>query len=229
MLEVNLQPNAYPAIAALQSTRRSLVQEEARLAILYGPNHQKRRVVDAEINRVEAEFGQEVSKQKRNLSENITALAAREASLSADILDIERGISNISERSLTLRQLETEANAIRDGYETALTRLADTRAQLQIQRAEAKVVNAAAIPAGPSAPRIKLMTGFGASLGLSLGLVFALLMEILEKGFRRDADIERTTGVRVLTRLPIKRSAASECLYLELNYNHYKELKSLVN
>ncbi|MEE3358986.1 MAG: polysaccharide biosynthesis tyrosine autokinase [Pseudomonadota bacterium] len=215
LLEVNLQPNAYPAIAALQSTRRSLVQEEARLSILYGPNHPKRRLLDAEFSRVESEFAREVTKQKRNLSENITALAARETSLSADILEIERGISNISERSLTLRQLETEANAIRDGYETALTRLADTRAQLQIQRAEAKVVNAAAIPAGPSAPRIKLMTGFGASLGLSLGLILALLMEILEKGFRRDPDIERATGVRVLTRLPIKRSAASECLYLE--------------
>ena len=211
----NLGSGSYPTISALQSTRHELTQEQARLAILFGPNHQKRRLIEAEIERVKTAFSDEITKQKRTLNDEIGALGAREKSLTSDILKIEQSMADISERSLTLRQLETEADAIRDGYETALLRLADTRAQLQIQRSEAKIMNTAAIPAGPSAPRIKLMTGFGASLGLSLGLIFALLLEVLEKGFRRNTDIERTTGLTVMARLPIQRSAASVGLYFE--------------
>ncbi|WP_375175098.1 GumC family protein [Pseudooceanicola sp.] len=196
-----------PHIAALRQSRGALLQEDARLASGFGARHPDRRRIATELAQIDAELVAEVRNLAAAHRSEIAVLSTREAALSHAVQRIEGRLSDISSSSLRLRHLEREAEAARATLEDLLARLGETRAQAEIQRAEARVVSPARVPLVPSAPRPKLMAAFGASLGLTLGLGAALALELISAGYVTSRELERATARPVLAVLPSDRIA----------------------
>ncbi|MGB3242949.1 MAG: polysaccharide biosynthesis tyrosine autokinase [Sulfitobacter sp.] len=191
-----------PYLSSLREQRAELAREDARLAASLGKSHPDRSVLLSEIAQLDGAMEDEVQAIAEGHRNEIEILLARERSLQSDMDAIESQLASISTASLRLRELEREAEARRGGFEELLGRLGETRAQVEIQRSEAKMVNVAQVPLGPSGPRIKLMTAFGAMLGLTAGLVAALMLELLGSGFTQSSELERLTQIPVLASIP---------------------------
>ncbi len=189
-------------ILALRTRRTELLQQDLQLARTYGPNHPERLGIATELSRLEKEIRQEVHNVAQSIRNEISVLAIRQRALENEVADLQEDLADNASAMLSLRQLEREAEAAHDTYDELLSRLGETRAQTEIQRAEARMVNAAQVPLAPSSPRVKLLTAFGAALGLSIGMLAALSIELLSSGFINSAEVARSTGLAVLAIIP---------------------------
>jgi len=75
------------------------------------------------------------------------------------------------------------------------------------------VVSTAEVPSVPSFPRPTLMMGAGAVLGLLMGLLVAAIMELVDRGYRLSAQVEKETGVAVLGVEPLLRTRLEPSTY----------------
>lgn len=210
-----------PYISSLRASRSELIREDARLAGTLGPEHSSRRKIASELEEVNRSIDAELRNVIASHENEVEILRTREASLQSDVDRLEERLSDIATSSLRLRQLEREAEAARSSYEELTGRLGEIRAQTEIQRAEAKMVNVAQIPGGPSSPRVKLMTGFGATLGLTLGVVLALVLELFRTGFVQSAELERATGLPVLSIIPKEKFQHPYSVLRRLGNQHF--------
>lgn len=192
-----------PFILSLRSTRAELMQQDLRLAKTLGPQHPDRKLLAQEIIQLDTSIRNEVENVAQAYRNEVSVLQLREDALQREVTRIQADMSGNANASISLRQLERESDAARATYEEMTTRLGETRAQAEIQRAEARIVNLAQVPLAPSGPRIKLLTAFGATLGLTAGLIAALSIEMVSSGFISRAEVERATGLPVLTTIPL--------------------------
>ncbi|MFD1343064.1 GumC family protein [Litorisediminicola beolgyonensis] len=200
-----------PELAALRAERARLAREDAGLATRFGPSHGERVALASELGRIETEIAAERVRLRESAETDLEIARRREARLATEIADLERAVADMSESALRLRELERVAEAERVGFETVLDRLGRSRAQVEMQRAEARLISPAVPEPSPTGPGAGVLTGVGAALGLSLGLLAALAREALRSGFARASDLEEATGQRVLAvlpRLPLTRPGA---------------------
>lgn len=190
-------------LTQLRARKDALQSEDTALANDYGPAHATRLRLAEELGHVEALIAQEVQNILQMHRNEIAVLEVREGKLAADVLQLEGQLATVSQTSVHLRQLQTEAQIARESYEGLVARLGEARAQIDIQHAEARVIAPAQIPMGPSAPRPKLLGFFGACIGFSLGLLAVLGFEAMGRGFSSASEVERLTGLPVLAVLPL--------------------------
>lgn len=78
-----------------------------------------------------------------------------------------------------------------------------------IPDANARVIGEALVPLSPSAPRKTLITAFGATLGLILGICLAALRYALDKRIWNEKDLHRRVGTPCLGLVSLPRSLRS--------------------
>ncbi|WP_165354606.1 Wzz/FepE/Etk N-terminal domain-containing protein [Tropicimonas sp. IMCC6043] len=159
---------------------------------------------DIETGRaVEDSFAGRLDQLRQGQRLSVERLETQVASLERSVAEISAQVEKQSRDLVTLEQLQREAEADRLIYESFLVRLRETSIQQGIQTADARVISHAVTPLLPSAPRksrIILMAGF---MGVMLGSVFVVLMELRNRGFRTSPDLERATGHTVLGQIPL--------------------------
>ncbi|MCV6597095.1 MAG: Wzz/FepE/Etk N-terminal domain-containing protein [Mangrovicoccus sp.] len=96
--------------------------------------------------------------------------------------------------AVRLERLAVDAEAIRELYESFLTRLRETSVQASNQQPNSYVLTYAHVPLEPAAPRGKVILFFGMVFGGLIGLGLVLLRETLSNKLHRPADVERATG-----------------------------------
>lgn len=189
-------------VVTFRTTYAALMRDRAELASRYGDDHPQIVRIDAEIARAEEDLSSEVEKIIKGLGREVEVAGIRERTIASDLLSLEERVSSISRTSTDLRDLEREANALREVYENMLARLKETRAHEALAQAEAKVIEFALPPGSPSYPRSKLLVSAAAVAGAGLGLGLVLILELSSNTFRTTQQVVRDTGVPVLTALP---------------------------
>ncbi|MEM6634664.1 MAG: polysaccharide biosynthesis tyrosine autokinase [Pseudomonadota bacterium] len=192
-------------LGALRIQAEELVRQDRALAVSLGPKHPERILLAEETARLEAVIAGEVENITRAHRSEIEVLRTRVLTLSGSVEALETQIADISSSSIRLRQFEREADAARASYEDLLARLGEARAQVELQRSEAQFLSTAKPPTSPSAPRPKLMAAFGGALGLTGGLVAAVILHFGSSGFVQRQSLEMATRQRVLSVLPTER------------------------
>jgi hypothetical protein len=89
-----------------------------------------------------------------------------------------------------LRQLQSEVDVRRDQYMKAAQAAADLRAQSTTDDAGVTVLNNAVAPEQPSFPNGPLIFFGSLALGLALGILAALLTELMNRRIRTARDLE---------------------------------------
>ncbi len=112
------------------------------------------------------------------------------------------GTSIDREVAVKLRELERDADASRNIYNSFLERYKETADQQRLIEADAKVVSTAAPPTTPSTPGPKLFGAVGFTASLMLGTLLALLMERFDSGLRSARQVEQTLGLPALGLVP---------------------------
>lgn len=187
--------------AQCASARAKLGEAEAVL----GPGHPRYIAAAQEVGKT---CGQLAGLQ-RNAVENNKAKAA---SLRADAERIkkqldaaESQLGNWTTNAISLKTLQTEVESSKGHYSAMLQRLQnlENQASQQVQR-QARRLSVADVNRQAFSPRKDLITlvAFVASLALGVGL--AIVIELMDSGFRSIHQLEEQSGVPVLGMVPFQ-------------------------
>ena len=123
--------------------------------------------------------------------------------LKKTIAELEVRIGSQSNDLLELQQLRREAEANRLLYEYFLGRLKETSVQQGIQQADSRLLSAAVVPIGASAPRKSVVMAFSLILGFLIGAGGVLFKEMSQTGIRTAEELEKLTGHTVMGQIPM--------------------------
>jgi succinoglycan biosynthesis transport protein ExoP len=189
-------------IIDLRKQEGELVKEESLLRSSYGERHPRILNLISEKANLEAKIHQEVDRIIRTLENEVrvqeTGIRAIESEIDklSNRTTVDRGVG------VKLRQLEREAQATRQLYESLLDRFKETTEQQKIIEADAKVISMAAPPEKPSTPGPMLFGAVGFTASLMLGTLLALLLERLDSGLRSGKQVEAALGLPALGLVP---------------------------
>ncbi len=103
-----------------------------------------------------------------------------------------------SDKLSKLKQLQAEVDLRRDIYNKTVAKAADLRQQAAIGDTGLTAMGTATVPAAPSFPNMTLIMFGSLGLGLALGFLVALLMELLNRRVRGPEDLQTALDVPLL-------------------------------
>ncbi|QBR38597.1 hypothetical protein ETW23_22110 (plasmid) [Leisingera sp. NJS201] len=164
-----------PLLDELLSSIASLEQRRSQLSERFGGDSPQVRETTEAASRLEAALETEVLRLRDSKANLETVARAKEAALQNQLFTLEQKNLALSERAVTMAQLERELAANRVTYEVFLGKFTETSEVIELQEADAQVISYARRPLAPVAPRKKLgaALGFLAGAVLSMGVVFA--------------------------------------------------------
>lgn len=164
-----------PLLDELRSGIVSLEQRRSQLSERFGEDSPQVREAAEAAGRLETALETEVLRLRDGKANLETVARAREAALQNQLFDLEQKNLALSERAVTMAQLEREMEANRVTYEAFLGKFTETSEVIELQEADAQVISYAQLPLAPATPRKKLgaTLGFLAGAVLGMGVVFA--------------------------------------------------------
>jgi uncharacterized protein involved in exopolysaccharide biosynthesis len=156
-----------------------------------GPNHPQLQALRARRASLQALAAQGLS--ARSAGSGTSRVAAAKAAV----------IGN-RDKLARLKILQSDVAVRQEQYNKAVAREADFRQQAAIVDAGVTPLGAAYVPQTPSYPNKPLIIGGSLGLGLALGMLIALLTELLDRRVRSPEDLTAALGLPVLAviRLP---------------------------
>lgn len=193
-------------IQRLKEQEATLAREASDLTLRYGDRHPQMAKVRAEQGEIRAKIDAEIGKLAQGFRNELGVLRDREASLRAQVAQLESTILEQNEAQIRLRELERDAQANRTLYEAFLSRFKESGDQEEIQQPDARIISAAEQPRGPSYPRPQLILAAASMLGLLAGVVIVLVSEQLNRTVRSREQLEQISGLPILGQIPHVRS-----------------------
>jgi polysaccharide chain length determinant protein (PEP-CTERM system associated) len=210
---------AKPADSRLEELKRQLAQLEKR----YTDEHPEVSRVRDEIATLEASGGDtaalgagsgaplqirylQLAAEADAVEQRLRSARSARAMALSQMSRARRQSEAAPRHEMTLGVMRREYDANRAQYDALVKRLHDSSMTLRLEKAddnaELRVVEAANVPLQPYAPhrwRILLM---GLVAGLGLGIAAAFVVEQADTTFRTIDDVQRFTGLPVLTAIP---------------------------
>src|SRR5262249_25203055 len=140
--------------------------------------------------------------------------ASRHDALRRNFDQLKSQMAQVNQKSIQLEALERDAAANRARLEEMLKRSKETGGQSDMLKANARLISAAASPAGATVPRKGLIFCLGTFGFLLLGSLWSLLRENVDNTFRRGDQLQNLSGLPVLATVPNVPSARSTATYI---------------
>lgn len=216
-----------PLIQKLREQEAQVRSSEAELASKYGERHPKMINARAEYNDLQKKIKEEVTHVVQGLQNEVTIALAKQGQLEAELHRLENQAGAESKDSVTLHQLQREADANRTLYESFLGRFKQTGEQQQLNIADSRIIERADPPLVASFPKKFSFAVIGTVLGLIAGIFVGWLVEYFEPGFKTAAQLEEEIGLSVIGLLPIPAMARKQTVQdyvLEKPFSSYSEM-----
>lgn len=206
-----------PVIGSLKS---DLSRAEAKLQELnarYGENHPQVVEARANIAELKARVDAEVKRVTGGVGVAASINRAREADVRAS-LEAQRGKllrmkALRDEGSVLLRDVENAQRA----YDAIQTRLTQTNLESQTTLSNVNILTQAEPPLHPSSPKTYLNLLVGVFVGTFLGLLAALVHELLDRRLRSVQDLTLVADLPVLAVIPRAGEARGKAWWQRLH------------
>lgn len=145
--------------------------------------------------------------QISNINSQVNQKEAAIQTNNIQIGSLEAKINTIPSVKVALESINNQYLSAKGSYDDLLRKKNDAQLQLSrdknVQGETIRVVDAANLPKSPVAPKRELLTGFGGSIGLFIGLLLAALFE-LPRLFKIQSieDAKHYTGLPLLASVP---------------------------
>ena len=132
----------------------------------------------------------------------------------------------LSRKEFRFQELQREVQTNRNLYDTFFTRIKQANDSLELQTANARIVDSAVTPSSPFKPRKALLVSVALVLSLMFGALLAFMLDYLDSTFKGAEDVEDKLGVSMLGMVPLvkqKKKEAAGLLFLDDNQKNYAE------
>ncbi|MET7247830.1 GumC family protein [Methylobacterium sp. EM32] len=167
-----------PVMVSLRTQYAQTLQETATLSRSLGPNHPQMIALAAQRAATARLIALEADRIRRTIEEDLRRAEESLRQLRGRAERLIQNQTSSNQEGIRLRQLESEAEAIRRTYNLVLDRTKDLEQQQSINPSNSQIVSRATPPLKPSdtpAPVVVVAAGlFGAVLGLILAFLYDL-------------------------------------------------------
>jgi capsular exopolysaccharide synthesis family protein len=196
-----------PTVSQLRQQRAQISARVADLEGRYGPLHPDLQTAKHQLADIDAQIQAEVNRIISNLTAEVEVAQARTASLQGSVGSARSQLVQGDSASVTLAELQRNADAARELYETVLTRVKETAAQRAISQADSRVDSPATPPSTPSVPNKLLNLLLGVIAGLGLGAVAAFVVDRWNVRVNSIEDVEGQLNLPFLGSIPTLKSS----------------------
>ena len=217
---------ASPVIVNLRAQEVELARQEAELVTQFGPRHPRMVQLERDRANLQAKVRVEIDRLATQLENDVRVVQARVATLESQLAGVKGRSARDRQAEVKLKELERQAEAARQLYQSVLQRSKETREEERLVEADARIVSPATPPLVPSSfgPKIYMLVGLTGSFLISSAI--ALLLESLGKGLRSAREVEKLTGLPMLSLVPevrIRRRQKPHHYLLEKPLSVYAE------
>jgi succinoglycan biosynthesis transport protein ExoP len=205
-IEANSQVMTNPFIAQLRSQQADIERKIAEARTQLRDNHPNLIAMRNELREVQGKIGSEIRKVSANLGNEVAVMKQREEILNGEIKRLEGELNKQANSEVRLRELQLGAQTARQLYETTLGRFNEVSItdDNTFQKAEARVLQPAAPPGGPIAPQRSAIMFMAFLISLAVGVALAVIIELLDAGFRSVHQLEQMAGSPALGMVPFQ-------------------------
>ncbi|OAF16146.1 exopolysaccharide transport family protein [Bradyrhizobium neotropicale] len=184
-----------PTIANLRAQYADARKKYAEQAGELGPRHPALRQTEKQVEDLKRTINEEIDRFAQSAKNDLTRARDYEASLNRALEAQKRQSVQLSQAAVRLRELEREADASRDVYQSFLKRSRETEEQESLNTSAARVIGEATMPQRRSfPPAMSLFAMIGFTFGALLAAFWFVVAEHIFSGAiaPRPARRERT-------------------------------------
>ncbi|MCE6077855.1 hypothetical protein FS799_23755 [Agrobacterium vitis] len=199
---------------AVQSTTVGLLRDryvqlqdrQAEASANLGGNHPQLKAINSQVASMRQAIQQELDRVRQSMKLNYDRAVANRKALETQLQSLTKTSFDSGARQITLRQLESEAEAIRTIYKAFLNRAEELSQEQTISINNSRVITEA-VATAKSVTTLKVMILAAAMLfGLAFGSTLAVVLELLS---RKDIDAPRQDRIAPAAATPTRSEPPS--------------------
>ncbi|MBL8580509.1 MAG: polysaccharide biosynthesis tyrosine autokinase [Mesorhizobium sp.] len=203
-----------PVISQLRAQYSRIAQQEADIARRYGAEHDAAKRARSQMEDINGLILRELGRIEQVYKSDLEVAIKQEADLAQQMEGFTARSTDIAEARVRLRELERNAEADQNLYESFLDRYKSALQQQSFPITDARVLTEASPARKKSSPKTVITLALSTVAGLALGLLLALGRELADRTFRTPGQIEQVLGVPCLGILPkLGRGQARRALH----------------
>lgn len=193
---------ASPVINQLRQQYLRLAQQEADVSRNYGAEHEAAQRARRQMEDINGLIVNELGRIEQVYKSDLDVASKQEADLAQQLEGYTNRSSDIAQALVRLRELERNAQADQNLYESFLDRYKTALQQQSFPITDARVLTEASPARKKSSPKTVITFALSGIAGLALGLMLAVGRELADRTFRTPGQIERALGHPCLGVLP---------------------------
>jgi capsular exopolysaccharide synthesis family protein len=191
-----------PSVVQLRVRQDDLSAQLQSLLTRLGPNHPTARGLQNQQADAQRAVNAEIARVVAATEAEMRAARARVTGQEENLRNAQAELGDSAQAQIPLSAMERDAEASRTLLHTVLERFQQTAQQTAIERADARVISRALIPANPSSPRAALLLAAALVMGVLLGLVVAWLLELTDSTFRSGDEVRGVLSLPCYALIP---------------------------
>lgn len=195
-------------ITQLRNQEAVLEERATSLRAQLGPSHPQMITIQSQLANIQQLITRELDRIAASVNTEYQRAQANERDLAAKVASLEGELNSKSQASVRLSALQRDLDSVRTVYEAFLTRAQETREQVTINNANARIITEALPPQKKSWPPVPLLLAGAVFGGLGLGAGLALIAELLAPTLLSPSQAQSALRAPVVGIIPGDRSAS---------------------
>ena len=199
--------------AQVADAKRQATEAARKLADVsqrYGKEHPKYMQADSESKSAIDNLQRQIDLVVGGINHEYERARSTEKMLEGSLGSARGTVQNINRKEFELGVYEREVDSNRQMYDMFMKRAKETNVAGDLQTTVARIVDPAAVPTSPIKPKKSLIVAVALFMGLLIGVMLALLLEVLDNTLKTTEDVESRLKQPLLTVLPLLETKESE-------------------
>jgi uncharacterized protein involved in exopolysaccharide biosynthesis/Mrp family chromosome partitioning ATPase len=186
-------------ISALRSQEAQLAAREADLSKYHGDEYPELQRVRASLGNLRGQISREIGRDRAAALQAVERSRTREQSLQRSVTELTKQLNSAD---AGLLQLQGRADSIRSLLVNFEKRVAETAANPAFITPNSTIASRANALATSTSSKTKMLGLAGGFVGLTMGSLLSLLLELRDKGFRTSAQLQQQIGALTVSGTP---------------------------
>ncbi|GJJ04886.1 GumC protein [Duganella rhizosphaerae] len=184
----------------IQSLKLGLGNAEAKLSEIaqrLDRNHPQYQSAKAEVDKLRHDLDEQIRIASRSVGNNAQILQQREAAIREALQTQKSKVLELNRTRDEMNVLAKDVESAQRAFDSASQRFSQTKIEGQSEQSDIAVLNPAVPPIEPDGPKVVRNMLLSLFLGVFFGVGLALVMELLNRRVRSDADLREALDIPV--------------------------------
>jgi len=186
-------------VSALRGQEAQLTAREADLSRYHGDQYPELQRVRASLRDLRGQISHQIGRDRAAALQTVERSRTRVRSLQQSITELTKQLNS---SDAGLQQLQGKADSIRSLLLNFEKRVGETAANPAFITPNSTIASRANASAASTSPKTKVLAFAGGFVGLTLGSLLSLLLELRDKGFRTSSEVQEHTGSLTVSATP---------------------------